>query len=46
MCASGDLAAIRDDVTVKAQVLLYSEQRVGGNVTDSSAPKAIKTAVS
>lgn len=37
---------IRDDVTVKGQVLLYSEQRIGGNVTDSSALKAIKTAAS
>jgi HK97 family phage major capsid protein len=35
---------VRDDVTVKGQVLLYSEQRVGGNITDSSALKAIKTA--
>jgi HK97 family phage major capsid protein len=37
---------VRDDVTVKGQVLLYSEQRVGGNVTDSSALKAIKTGAS
>jgi HK97 family phage major capsid protein len=37
---------IRDDVTVKGQVLLYSEQRVGGNLVDSSALKAIKTAAS
>lgn len=34
---------IRDDVTVKGQVLIYSEQRVGGNMTDSSAVKVIKT---
>jgi HK97 family phage major capsid protein len=37
---------VRDDVTNKGQIILYSEQRVGGNVTDSSALKAIKTAVS
>jgi HK97 family phage major capsid protein len=35
---------IRDDVTSKGNVLLYSEQRVGGNLVDSSALKAIKTA--
>lgn len=35
---------VRDDVTSKGQVLLYSEQRVGGNVTDTSALKCIKTA--
>jgi HK97 family phage major capsid protein len=35
---------IRDDVTVKGQVIAYSEQRIGGNVTDSSALKAIKVA--
>jgi HK97 family phage major capsid protein len=34
---------IRDDVSTKGQVLLYSEQRVGGNMTDSSALKTIKT---
>lgn len=37
---------IRDDVTNKGQVLLYAEQRVGGNLVDSSACKAIKTAAS
>jgi HK97 family phage major capsid protein len=37
---------VRDDVTNKGQIILYSEQRVGGNVTDTSALKAIKTAVS
>lgn len=36
---------IRDDVTTKGQVLIYSEQRFGGNMTDSSALKAIKTSV-
>lgn len=35
---------VRDDVTVKGQVIIYSEQRIGGNVTNSSALKAIKTA--
>lgn len=37
---------VRDDVTVKGQVLIYMEQRVGGNITDSAAMKAIKTATS
>lgn len=37
---------VRDDVTSKGNVLLYSEQRVGGNLVDSAACKAIKTAVS
>jgi HK97 family phage major capsid protein len=37
---------VRDDVTVKGQVIIYSEQRVGGNVTDTSALKCIKTATS
>jgi HK97 family phage major capsid protein len=37
---------IRDEVTVKGQILLYSEQRIGGNITDSSACKTIKTAAS
>lgn len=36
---------IRDDVTTKGQVLIYSESRYGGNMTDSSALKAIKTSV-
>lgn len=35
---------VRDEVTVKGHVLLYAEQRVGGNLVDSSAVKAIKTA--
>jgi HK97 family phage major capsid protein len=37
---------VRDDVTAKGQIILYSERRVGGNITDSSALKAIKTAAS
>jgi HK97 family phage major capsid protein len=37
---------VRDDVTVKGQVIIYSEQHIGGNVTNSSALKAIKTAAS
>jgi HK97 family phage major capsid protein len=37
---------VRDDVTVKGQVIIYSEQRIGGNVTDTSALKGIKTAAS
>ncbi len=36
---------IRDDVTVKGQVLLYAESRYGGNMVDSSALKAIKTSI-
>jgi HK97 family phage major capsid protein len=42
----GSPIMIRDDVTSKGNVLIYSEQRVGGNVLDSSALKAIKTSVS
>jgi HK97 family phage major capsid protein len=37
---------IRDDITDKGSVLIYSEQRYGGNITDSSACKALKTAAS
>jgi predicted phage gp36 major capsid-like protein len=37
---------IRDDITSKGNVIVYSEQRVGGNVTDTAALKAIKTAAS
>lgn len=40
----GRAILVRDDVTVKGQVLIYSEARWGGNLTDSSACKVIKTA--
>jgi HK97 family phage major capsid protein len=34
---------VRDDVSSKGAIILYSERRVGGNITDSSALKALKT---
>ncbi|MBI5068146.1 MAG: phage major capsid protein [Deltaproteobacteria bacterium] len=46
VCHYGSPILIRDDVTVKGQVLIYSERRVGGNLVDSAACKAIKTATS